>query len=362
MNERIDFDIDSNHPYLTQVVGLSDELIKHFKKYPGTYPMDMMDNNKIKILTSDILVFIKRLRDIDYSNIYESRKEYKKMRKYRVMIKNIKSQVKCYIKSKFNEIYFNLLMKKYNITYCDSEECFTLSRRYFSKMKQNESDYIKFMDENEEDGEEEEMDEDEEKEMEIDKDDEEIYDKEEEKEEEKEKEEEQEKEQGWISYIANVFGFGTPHIKDDLSKYFGDKSGHAKYTGKYAWQWGWLLYLQKQLGDDVVCVWKGDTGEGGIFFNKYKNHHLEIKDWVIDELNRCIKDVESPFTIGVMTIKTHDSTNHANALIFDRRTKRLIRFEPHGGETNSYDHVLLDMELSRWLKKNFGKEWLEKIV
>ena len=119
------------------------------------------------------------------------------------------------------------------------------------------------------------------------------------------------------------------------------------------------MYLQKELGNDIVCVWKGDSGEGGIFYyNKRRKLRLEIKDWVLSELNRCINDEQSRFTVGIMTLlDVKGGENHANALIFDRESKTLIRFEPHGSRTSLYDSEELDKDLKFWLNKSVLKGW-----
>jgi hypothetical protein len=348
-DSKIDFNIDSEHPYLTQIVGLTDELKKFYKKYPSTYPMKITPiknrDDELLILTSDATTFIQRMNKMGYSNIFQYRKKYIKKNKDRVVIKEMGSDSKFCIDSKLSVTYFKLLHKKYKMTYNpeDPKKCFTFSTSNLSKMKEGESDYINFI----EDKEEEEIDEGEEKE----------------EEKEEEEEEENDQKEGWMSYISKmVFGSSSKAVvTNDLSQFFGDKSDHTKFKGKYAWEWGWLLYLQKELGNDVVCVWEGETGEGGIFYNKKKRNTLEIKEWVIKELNRCIRDVESPFTIGIMTIRTNKSFNHANALIFDRKTKRLFRFEPHGGlESSHYDSTGLDIQIVKWLKQNLGSEWKYK--
>ena len=143
-DSRIDFKIDSKHPYLCKIKGMPNDLKKYYLKYPFSYPMKIEKTSKNKenvlILTSDILNFVKKMQAIGYSNIYQSRKELVKRRKDIVVIKEKGNLANFCIETDLNVTYFKLLYKKCHMTYDkkDAKKCFTISSKHIDQLKDEE--------------------------------------------------------------------------------------------------------------------------------------------------------------------------------------------------------------------------------
>ena len=139
---------------------------------------------------------------------------------------------------------------------------------------------------------------------------------------------------------------------NDLSKYFAkDLKKFYKFRGVYMWEWGWLLWLQENLKGAAMCVWKGPRHEEGFFYDD-RTGKLTVKDWALQAVLNCALRYRVRFVVGILAVKTEDGDYHANALIFDTENQRLTRFEPHGGETTSYNMEKLDSAMEHWLSQN----------
>lgn len=86
-----------------------------------------------------------------------------------------------------------------------------------------------------------------------------------------------------------------------------------------------------------------------------------IFDIVSHTMNQVVEDgawveyMASKCNFGVMfvTISIDVGMNHANVLVFDKKTRKVLRFEPHG-ETRSYNARLVDLHFELFLLKNFN--------
>ena len=145
---------------------------------------------------------------------------------------------------------------------------------------------------------------------------------------------------------------------NDLSKFLKPLTKeYERFRGLYMWEWGWLLWLQEQLDDDVMCVWKDEHANHGIFYEAGtkgggRRPKLKVEPWFLDALKRCEAE-GTRFIVGLISIHTRTRGYHANALIFDMKNNIMTRFEPNGAGTNLYDMDHFDRSLERWLKKNF---------
>lgn len=148
--------------------------------------------------------------------------------------------------------------------------------------------------------------------------------------------------------------------KNILTDFFReDKTDYHKFRGNYTWNWGWLFYLQKQYGSDVVYIWSGHKGQNGIRYNyantKYYQKGLYIEKWFREQLNEFVEQKNSRFMMGLLTLKVKGGY-HSNALCYDKKDKTVTRFEPHGSESNVYDMLDLDVEFEKEIKKTFA-DW-----
>jgi hypothetical protein len=147
-------------------------------------------------------------------------------------------------------------------------------------------------------------------------------------------------------------------------------------------EWGWLMYLQELLSDDIFCIvsplpaeqMKNDplnykitddhtftyfTGclyskEPGLYDDCYvnKGNELLVYDYIFGEIDACLKGGHR-FIVCTLHINGGD-WEHDNALIFDTHYMTLTRFEPHGSkkfssEKKMYDKNDLDNRIRRWL-------------
>ena len=139
---------------------------------------------------------------------------------------------------------------------------------------------------------------------------------------------------------------------NDLTEFFQkDKSNYEKFRGSYTIQWGWLMWLQKKYGNDLVCVWEGTRGQGGIFYSwtktKYYNRGMNVEPWFLPHLKKCI-DTNSRLVVGILGLKVKMGY-HANAFIFDLKNRVVSRFEPNGGQkTSMYNYKELNDQLTKY--------------
>jgi hypothetical protein len=150
--------------------------------------------------------------------------------------------------------------------------------------------------------------------------------------------------------IKNVLP-DPPSIKqlDTLSSFFKKKlDKYYEFRGSYVLEWGWLLWLQKNLPDGFMCIWKDKSNDNGFFYSD-STGQFTIKSWVIPGILKCASKANVRFVVGVLTIKTRADV-HANAFIFDMQEHILTRFEPHGAEVTLYDSEKLDRAVRKWLK------------
>ena len=135
---------------------------------------------------------------------------------------------------------------------------------------------------------------------------------------------------------------------DSLSSFFKPNlKNYYQFRGKYVWEWGWLLWLQRNLGEKLMCLWTNtESTNHGIRFDDQKREFV-VERFTLDGLHKC-RNKGSRYAVGMITISTKHG-NHANALIFDFEAKTLTRFEPHGATTQSYSASSLDLNISNWL-------------
>lgn len=145
------------------------------------------------------------------------------------------------------------------------------------------------------------------------------------------------------------------------------------FKGIYIYSWGWLLYLQYLLDDDIMCAWMNNNvnqagitymerwdlrvNENGVLSTQFDKALFSVESWVLDSIDDCSK--KARFVVGILGLGFTDrwSANlnwgyHANALIFDTENNMLTRFEPHGSVTSSYNVKMLDNKIEEWLEKN----------
>ena len=154
----------------------------------------------------------------------------------------------------------------------------------------------------------------------------------------------------------------------NLSNYLrDDPTLLRKFRGNYIYEWGWLMWLQDHLPGDKFCIYKGKGDK------KLPALHLEMKtkdSWVPDEdkkpkrkylyidrtffqqLDECKENRPNlRFIIGILSLP-----DHSNALVFDFETRRIIRFEPHGGtRTADYRPAIIDNAIRKDLIRGEGK-------
>jgi hypothetical protein len=155
---------------------------------------------------------------------------------------------------------------------------------------------------------------------------------------------------------------------NELSEFFRkDKLNFEKFRGTYAFTWGWLLYLQKELPDDLMCIWKSPNGHGGLQYSWRRTLNYQkgliVNDFVIPKILEC-QEKRVRFITPILAMKVNGG-HHVNALIFDTFNGTVTRFEPHGSETDVYDQNDLDEKLKSWLKNvpwinGKGKKWIYK--
>lgn len=144
---------------------------------------------------------------------------------------------------------------------------------------------------------------------------------------------------------------------NELSEYFKmDLNKYEIFRGIYLYEWGWLLYLEKLLGNINICTFSKDNSDQPSYI--FKKNNLNISQKTIDHIKSCINN-QSRFTVGILSLKLPNTIdNHANAIIFDNKYHILTRFEPHGKPNYIiYDHSTIDSFLHDWVKNTFGKEW-----
>jgi hypothetical protein len=157
---------------------------------------------------------------------------------------------------------------------------------------------------------------------------------------------------------------------------------YYKFRTNVVNEWGWLMYLQELLTNDIFCIvsplpaeqTKNDplnykitddhtfTYFTGCLYNKdpglyndcyvNKGNELQIYDYIFGEIDTCMKR-RHRFIVSTLHINGGD-WEHDNALIFDTHYKILTRFEPHGSkkfsdEKKMYDKDDLDKRIMRWL-------------
>lgn len=81
------------------------------------------------------------------------------------------------------------------------------------------------------------------------------------------------------------------------------------------------------------------------------------------QFNRCLRDQSVRFIFSFVFIDYFygwgrssgwTDSAHINALIYDKRTKRLYIFEPHGKRTIYYKHLDLYLSIEKYFEENFG--------
>ena len=333
----VDFYLQGDEPYLTKIVGLTKIESETFVK--KGFPI-LIGKDGASILTSMVTFFTGEIKKLQNHEAILHKDEKLSLRKFKIKLyKTNTNFVRFCEESEIPETYVTLLKKKVKMSQHPDMDCLIFDKKFINFLKQ-EKTYIDFIEVDEAD---------------------EIKSRQQpSKKTRYDEEDNSPQNKGLLSgLLSSVTGFWStpsepaPSIKNlnDLSSYFGNRDDYIQFRGKYVWEWGWLLFLEKELGAKIVCIWKGSSGDGGIFFDN-KNGFV-VKSWVSKELERCFFKTKSRFTVGILAIRLDTGKSHANALIFDSENKILTRFEPHGAnlETN-YDVGELDQQIGKWIKGN----------
>jgi hypothetical protein len=320
MSKIINFYLQGNEPYLTKMEGLTKLQLDTFAK--KGYPL-IINNTEGVILTTMTNFFseeIKKTLGLDV--LLYKHQLLADQSKFQINLVTTKTDfVEFCIGSPLPDVYFQLLRMKVKMQKHPDFGCLLFNKKYVNFLKQ-EKTYIDF----------------------------------------NESESRAENEKRSINEEPSVRSKKeklepAPSIQNlnDLSSYFGDRKDYVQFRGRYVWEWGWLLFLEKELGAKIVCIWKGTSGDGGMFFDN--TNGFLVKEWVVKELNRCLSQTKSRFTVGILEVKLDTGVYHANALIFDSENKILTRFEPHGsGLEVKYDVGMLDTQINKWMTQNI-KGW-----
>lgn len=141
---------------------------------------------------------------------------------------------------------------------------------------------------------------------------------------------------------------------NELTEYMVDDLELAlQFRGYYVTEWGWLMWLQDNLPRDTLCVYRTANDEGGDPLQlqivqtkpqrrakgKPARKFLTISDQFFDAIRTCRRERPGArFVIGVLALP-----QHANGIVFDFETRRLTRFEPHGGHRDTiFDQRVID--------------------
>lgn len=313
MSKIIEFYLQGNEPYLTKIQGLTKVQLETFIKqgFPIT--------NDGLILTTMTTFFSKEIKKIpNHDVVLNKHQVLSDIGKFKVnLIETPRDFIEFCIQSPLPETYMQLLKMKVKMNMHSDFKCLLFDKKYLPNVKQ-EKNYIAFTESQRGD-------------------------------EKRSRESERE------SPLERKVKQSKPSIQtlNNLSSYFGDRTDYIQFRGNYMWEWGWLLFLEKELGAKIVCVWKGTTGDGGMFFENKKG--FEVKDWVLKELKRCFSQTKSRFTVGILSLTLDTGVSHANALIFDSENKIITRFEPHGaGLEINYNVGELDSQIGIWMGRNLN--------
>ena len=327
----VDFYLQGENPYLTKIEGLPISQLDRFVK--GGFPI-LVQNHIATVLTSMTPYFTQEIKKMPNHDAALHIDKTLSSVNFRVNIYKTNSEYLRFCEEdKIPEIYLSLLKKKVKMGQHPDMDCLIFPKKNFNVLKQEKCLKLTEIDEESQ-----------------------STIKRSRNEMEKNVEE---KSTGFISGLFSaVSGFWStpsepaPSVKNlnDLSSYFGDRKDYVKFRGTYMYEWGWLLFLEKELGAKIVCIWKGSSGNGGIFYN---TDGFVVANWVLKELERCFLKSKSRFTVGILSIKLDTGKSHANALIFDAENKILTRFEPHGANLDiNYDVGDLDRQIKKWTEKN----------
>lgn len=128
------------------------------------------------------------------------------------------------------------------------------------------------------------------------------------------------------------------YLRDDLQLL-------KKFEATYVNKWGWLMWLQDNLPSDTFCIYNTEDNRKlpilSIHLQQKSSRQVRVaknptrKHLYIDRsffkiLDRCkLRRPSLRFVVGILALPQHD-----NALVFDFDTRRIVRFEPHGGAEN----------------------------
>ena len=98
--------------------------------------------------------------------------------------------------------------------------------------------------------------------------------------------------------------------------------------------------------------------EGALYPECYKGvpRQLYIHPHLASDVRECKGDI----LVTLMVQEYVTDQGHANAVVFDKRTKRVICFDPEGTGDDERYHILLswlDDQFSEWVKEKMGDEW-----
>jgi hypothetical protein len=130
----------------------------------------------------------------------------------------------------------------------------------------------------------------------------------------------------------------------------GAVTGYHLFRGSMDIMFAWLTYLEAQMPGYLCCLGCKDARPlVSYFYRKTKGR----QGLVVNKLEQAILDCAPGTRFRVTTLHMQVRGGwHGNALIYDKQTRVLSRFEPHGAKTTSYEPAKLDEALRKYVLEN----------
>lgn len=127
----------------------------------------------------------------------------------------------------------------------------------------------------------------------------------------------------------------------------GAVTGYHLFRGSTDIMFAWLTYLEAQMPGYLCCLGCKNARPLIYYFHRKTKRGQGL---VVNKLEQAILDCAPGTRFRVTTLHMQVKGGwHGNALIYDKQTRVLSRFEPHGSETTSYVPAKLDAALRNYV-------------